>query len=162
MKGKYLIALAALGAVSVMALTLVYVPAIHAPESTAAPRAVDAQAASPFELVRVYRTDGGLVRTETLRWQGPGTMTIMTWSSTGKVGAAIPPWVSAELQGLQAQQRLLTTVMEQMIGSTNPMLNMNGLRDINPQIDIPVMFPKVQSPRKATPPQAPRRHTIDL
>jgi len=163
MNKKYLTALAAIGVTSVVALTLTMalVPAPQAPS----PQGTNAQTAAPFKEVRVYRTDGGLLRTETLRWQGPSSMTIVTWSANGKPGAAMPPWVGIELQGMQAQQQLLAAAMQQLIGNMNQTLRLAAPFGLTPQLGIPVMFPKVQTPHKAVPPRMLTRHvphTVDL
>ncbi|MHB8253063.1 MAG: hypothetical protein ACYDEV_05065 [Acidiferrobacter sp.] len=162
MKGKYVTAVSTLGVVSVIALTLSLLPAHKA----VTPQAVATQSTAPFRQIRVYRTPGGgLLRTETLRWQGPGSMTIVTWSSNGKPNAAIPPWVGVELQNMQAQQRFLATAMQQMIGRGRLGLPQAAPWGLMAPFGIPVELPKVAAPHKAAPLRALMQHvprTVDL
>ena len=162
MNAKYLTALSALGTASVVALTFFLLPTPKA----ASPHATNLQVATPFKQVRIYRTEnGGLLRTETLRWQGPGSMTIVTWTANGKQGAGMPSWVGIELQNMQAQQQLMAAAMQQMMGSINQTLHMAAPWGLTPQFAIPVELPQTQAPHVATPPPALMRHvprTVDL
>ena len=151
MKGKYRTAITTLGVAAVVAAALALLPA-HRP--AAAQTATGPVTSAPFQQVRVYRTPGGgLLRTETVRWQGPGSMTIVTWSSNGKAGAALPPWVSVELQSMAAQQRLLQAAMLRMMNAQAPLLPLAGLMGPFPPLSIQVEWPKVAP--AAAPPHAP-------
>ena len=165
MKGKYRTAITTLGVAAVVGAALALLPA-HRP--AAAQTATGPVISAPFQQVRVYRTPGGgLLRTETVRWQGPGSMTIVTWSSNGRAGAALPPWVGVELQNMVAQQRLLQAAMQRMMNAQAPLLPLAGLMGPLPPLSIQVEWPKVAP--AAAPPHAPApvlhpkaRQTIDI
>ncbi|MHB1513791.1 MAG: hypothetical protein ACYCTF_10830 [Acidiferrobacter sp.] len=153
MKGKYRTAISTLGVASVVAAALALLPA-H-PGSGQAPTVAGPLAGAPFPQVRVYRTpNGGLIRTETIRWQGPNSMTIVTWSGNAQAGGAAPPWVGAELQAMAAEQRLLATAMQQiMTGRALPGPLMTPWGAL-PGPQVGVEWPKTVAP---APHQAPTR-----
>ncbi len=165
MKGKYRTAIVTLAVASVVATALALLPAHRAPAGV---RTATAPMGAPFQQVRVYRTPGGgLLRTETVRWQGPGSMTIVTWSSNGKTGTARPPWVGVELQNMMAQQRLLQAAMVHMMRREPPLLPLAGPWGPLPPLSIRVEWPKAAP--TPTPPHAPApvvypnsRRTVDI
>ncbi len=165
MKGKYRTAISTLGVAAVVAAALALLPAHHRPATAQAAGTVPN---ASFQQVRVYRTPGGgLLRTETVRWQGPGSMTIVTWSSNGKAGAAMPPWVGAELQNMAAQQRLLQATMQRLMGTQTPMLPFAGLMGPLAPLSIHVEWPKTSAapnpPHAPAPALHPRaRQTVDI
>ena len=151
MKGKYRIAVSTLGVAAVVAAALALLPAHRQPAG--AQTASGPIMTAPFQQVRVYRTpDGGLLRTEIVRWQGPGSMTIVTWSSNAKTGAALPPWVGVELQNMAAQQRLLQAAVQQMMAGQALLPPLAGPLGTPPQIHFRVEWPKAATP---IPPRAP-------
>ncbi len=166
MKGKYRIAISTLGVASVVAAALALLPAHQG--STSSPTVAGPIAGAPLQQVRMYRVPGGgLIRTETIRWQGPNSLTVVTWSGNANMGSAVPPWVGAELKAMVAQQQLLATAMQQMMTGgalSGPLATPFGVFP-GPQI-------RVEWPKKATVPaprrvptealQAPTRHTVDL
>lgn len=167
MKGKYRTAVSTLGVAAVVAAALALLPAHHRP--AAAQTAAGPVTNTPFQQVRVYRTPGGgLLRTETVRWQGPDRMTIVTWSSHAKTGAALPSWVGAELQNMAAQQRLLQAAMERMMSAQAPLLSLASPMGPLPPISIQVEWPAAIT-QPTTPPHAPApilhptaRRTVDI
>ncbi len=171
MKGKYRTAISTIGVAAVVAAALALLPAHHRP--AAAQTATGPITNAPFQQVRVYRTPGGgLLRTETVRWQGPDSMTIVTWSSNGKAGAALPPWVGVELQNMAAQQRLLQAAMQRMMSAQTPLLlPLAGPMGPLPPLSIQVEWPngiRATAPT-AAPPHAPApvlhakaRQTVDI
>ena len=165
MKGKYRTAIVTLGVASVVAAALALLPAHRAPAGVLA---ATAPVGAPFQQVRVYHTPGGgLLRTETVRWQGPGSMTIVTWSSNGTTGTALPPWVGMEFQNMMAQQRLLQAAMAHMMRREPPLLPLAGPWGPFPPLSIRVEWPKAAP--TPTPPHAPApvvypnsRRTVDI
>ncbi len=166
MKGKYRIAISTLGVASVVAAALALLPAHHG--STRSLAVAGPIAGAPFQQVRMYRTPGGgLIRTETIRWQGPNSMTIVTWSGNAKMGGQVPTWVGAELKAMAVQQRLLATAMQQMMVGARPLGALGTPFGAFPEPQIRVQWPKkVISPApRRTPTQALQtqaRHTVDL
>lgn len=161
MNRTYLTAFSAVGVASLVALTLSLFPT---PQKPAPAPLLGGNAPAPFQQVRVYRTPGGgLVRTDTLRWQGPGSMTIVTWSSNANPGQALPPWVGIELQNMQAQQRLLAAALRQMM-PMSPVFGGQGAWTFEGPLSLQVQWPKrTQAPKRA--PEHPLRHeprTVDL
>lgn len=161
MNRTYLTAFSAVGVASLVALTLSLFPA---PQKPAAGSPLAGNTPAPFQQVRVYRTPGGrLLRTETLRWQGPGSMTIVTWSSNTNPGQALPPWVGIELQNMQAQQQLLAAALQQMM-PMNPVFGTQDPWNFKGPLSLRVQWPKLKQAPKPTPEQ-PLRHkprTVDL
>lgn len=161
MNRTYLTAFSAVGVASLVALTLSLFPAPQKP-ATGSPLAGNTPA--PFQQVRVYRTPGGgLLRTETLRWQGPGSMTIVTWSRNANIGQALPPWVGIELQNMQAQQRLLAAALQQMM-PMNPAWGGQGLWRFEGPLSLQGQWPKTEpAPRPVQQPLLLRKaRTVDL
>ena len=152
MKGKYRTAISTIGVAAVVATALALLPAHHRPAHTQG--ATGPIAPAPFQQVRVYRTPGGgLLRTETVRWQGPGSMTIVTWSSNGKAGAALPPWVGVELENMAAQQRLLQAAMQRLMSAQAPLLPFAGPMGPLPSLSIQVEWPQgIRAPAPAIAP----------
>lgn len=160
MDRKYLTAFSALGVASLVALTLSLFPS---PQTTARSPLVRGSAA-PYRQVHVYRTPGGgLLRTETVRWQGPGSMTIVTWSSSMTPGKTLPPWVGVELQNMQAQQRLLAAALRRMM-PMNPVISGPSLWGFEGPLNLQVRWPVVmRSPKPARQRRLLRKpHTVDL
>lgn len=166
MKGKYRIAISTLGVASVVAAALALLPAQHG--STRSPAAAGPIAGAPFQQVRMYRTPGGgLIRTETIRWQGPNSMTIVTWSGNTNTAGPMPPWVGAELKAMATQQRLLAAAMQQMMAGGAPSGPFATPFGAFPAPQTRVEWPKrvtVPTPQRAPtqPLQAQARHTVDL
>lgn len=151
MNWKRVTALSVLGLVPAGALVWMFMPT-----PTVAPQRVAySQVQTPFKQVRVYKTAGGLLRTETLRWQGPGSMTIVTWSTTGNPGAQLPPWVGIELQNMARQQQLLATTLQQMAMPMTQMLRVAVHLGLMPRDEIPfgtvntVNAPPVHAPAQS-------------
>lgn len=162
MNRTYLTAVSAIGVASLVALTLSLFPAPRKP--AAAVSAPGHYSAAPFQQVHIYRTPGGgLLRTETLRWQGPGSMTIVTWSSNANIAQALPPWVGIELQDMQAQQRLLAATLQQMM-PMNPVWGGQGLWHLEGPLSLQVQWPKIERAPKLAPerPLPRKRRTVDL
>ena len=163
MKGKYRIAISTLGVASVVAAALALLPA-H-PGSHSTPTVAGPIAGTPFQQVRVYRSpNGGLVRTETIRWQGPNSLTIVTWSGNAQAGPATPPEVGAQLQALAAEQKLLATAMQQiMTGAALPGPLMTPLGAFpGPQMGAEGPKNTAPAPMPTRPLQAQTHPTVDL
>ena len=161
MNRKYLTAFSAVGVASLVALTLSLFPT---PKKSVAPSPLVRGSTTPFQQVRVYRTPGGgFLRTETLRWQGPGGMTIVTWSSSAKLGQTVPPWVGVELQNMQAQQRSLAAAFRRMM-PMNPVLALQGPWDFGGPPHLRVQWPRVERAPKLVPQHPPlhKARTVDL
>lgn len=167
MKGTYRTAITTLGVTAVVAAALALLPAHRT--APGAPQAGGPAVGGPFQQVRVYRTPGGgLMRTETVRWQGPGSMTIVTWSSNGQPGAALPPWVAMQLRSMVVQQHLLQAAMQRMMTMQAPMLPLAGPLGPLAPLSIHVEWPKA-APAAPTSPRAPApvvhqkaRKTVDI
>ena len=162
MNRTYLTAASAIGVASLVALTLSLFPAPQKPAAAASPPGH--YSAAPFQQVHIYRTPGGgFLRTETLRWQGPGSMTIVTWSSNANMGQALPPWVGVELQNMQAQQRLLAAALQQIM-PMNPAWGGQGLWRFEGPLNLQVQWPKIErAPRLAPERRLPyKRRTVNL
>jgi hypothetical protein len=161
MNRTYLTALSAVGVAALVALTLSLFPTPQKPASTSL---LGSTAPAPFQQVRVYRTPGGgLVRTDILRWQGPGSMTIVTWSSHANPGQALPPWVGMELQNMQAQQQLLAAALQQMM-PMSPVFGGQGAWTFEGPLSLKVQWPKREQAAMPAP-EHPLRHgprTVDL
>lgn len=99
--------LAVLGITAAVALALFLLPG---------QRTHSARVQGPLPQVRVTRGPGGLlIRTETLRWQGPAGITVVTLS-TNTGAHTLPPRLQAALrQTLAAQQRLLTIAFGEQV-----------------------------------------------
>lgn len=169
MNRKYLTAFSAVGVASLVALALFLFPVAR---KSAAPPPLVRNSTAPFQQVRVYRMPGGgFLRTETLRWQGPGGMTIVTWSSGVKLGKTLPPWVRVELQNMQAQQRSLAAAFRRMIPVNPVMIPVNSVLNREgpwgfegPLISVQVQWPRVKrAPKPAIQPLLlPKARTVDL
>ena len=167
MKGQYRIALSTLGTAALVAATLALLPT-HRPATVMPVASTAATLRGPFRQVTVYRSPGGgLMRTETVRWQGPGSLTIVTWSSN-TTAKAMPPWVGVELQNMMAQQQLLQTAMQSLMGGTAPFLTLAAPLGASPfaqqqvgWLKAPVAAPQ-HAPAIPLAPTHPHHATVDL
>ena len=174
MKGTYRTAITTLGVTAVVAAALALLPAHRT--APGAPQAGGPAVGGPFQQVRVYRTPGGgLMRTETVRWQGPGSLTIVTWSSNGQASAALPPWVAREFQNMMGEQRLLQAAMQRLMAAPPAPLSLSGPWVPMAPLSVRIWWPKAapgavpgsipaQIPGHAPAPVVPTRtrRTVDI